>query len=358
MELIVDIKKKLHDFSLNVSFTCNNSILGVLGESGSGKSMTLKCIAGLIKPDEGKIILNGRTLFDSAKKINVPIRDRRIGFLFQNYALFPNMNVEKNIGYGLSHLSLSERNKIIDEMLDLMQIDHLRKRYPHEISGGQQQRVALARALSVNPEVLLLDEPFSALDNHLRGIMLKQMTNTLSKYKGVTLFVTHNMDEAYELCDNLIIMSNGRKSGEGNRKDIFKNPPSLACARLTGCKNISSVKYLSPGIIKAVDWNCEVRLPEVLDKRITHIGIRAHYIRMAKGEDENTFECFPVYTSETPFRRLVYLRLNDKESSKDDYDLIWDMPSEDWNELKDIPKPWKIFLDSENMIYINEEMEP
>jgi len=355
MELIVDIKKKLEDFNLSISFNCNNSILGILGESGSGKTMTLRCIAGLIKPDEGRIILNGRTLFDSEKKINVPIKDRKIGLLFQNYALFPHMNVEKNIGYGLSELPALERNKIIDEMVSMMQIEILRKRYPHEISGGQQQRVALARALAVNPEALLLDEPFSALDNNLRNIMVKQMSNTLSKYKGATLFVTHNMEEAYELCENLMIISNGTKSGEGNKKDIFKNPPSLACARLTGCTNISEVKLVSPGVIKALDWGIDLNLPESLCGKITHIGIRAHHIRLGDNEEENTFKCRPVYTCETPFRTFVYLKLNQEVKKNSDYDIILDMPSEEWNRINNRPVPFKIFLDKDNIIFINEK---
>ncbi len=357
MELIVNIKKKLHNFNLNIEFKCNNSILGLLGESGSGKSMTLRCIAGLVTPDEGKIILNGRTLFDSDTKINIPIKDRKIGFLFQNYALFPHMTVEKNISYALENLSRLERNMVVDKMLNMMQIEDLRKRYPNEISGGQQQRVALARALAVNPEVLLLDEPFSALDNHLRSIMLKQMTNTLSEYKGATLFVTHNLEEAYELCENLIIISNGKKSGHGNKRDIFKNPPSLACAKLTGCKNISEVKYISPRIIRALDWDLNINLPEHSLKNITHIGIRAHHLRLAESENENTFDCYPVHTSETPFRNLVYLKLNEKHDKIKDYNLIWDMPSEQWNMIKHEPVPWRISLGKENLIFINEKME-
>lgn len=357
MELIVDIKKKLHNFTLSVSFKCNNSILGMLGESGSGKSMTLRCIAGLVKPDEGKIILNGRTLFDSDAKINIPIKNRKIGFLFQNYALFPHMTVERNIGYALKNLPLAKRKKVIDDMLNMMQIEDLRKRYPHEISGGQQQRVALARALAVNPEVLLLDEPFSALDNHLRSIMMKQMISTLSEYKGVTLFVTHNLEEAYQLCEDLMIISNGKKCGEGNKKDIFKNPPSLACARLTGCKNISKAKFLSRGIVKALDWDLEINIPKASFENITHVGIRAHHIKLAEAQDENTFNCYPVHTSETPFRRLIYLKLNEKSTKKMDYDLIWDMPSEQWDIIKHKPVPWRISLKKENMIYINEKKE-
>lgn len=356
MELIVDIEKKLTNFNLNINFKCNNSILGILGESGSGKSMTLKCIAGLVKPDKGRIVLNGRILFDSDSGINIPIKDRKIGFLFQNYALFPHMTVEKNIGYALKYLIASERNKIIDEMLNIMKIEELRKRYPHEISGGQQQRVALARALSVNPEALLLDEPFSALDNHLRDIMLKQMSNILSKFNGETLFVTHNLQEAYELSENLIIISKGSKAGTGNKKDIFKNPPTLACAKLTGCKNISEVKMIAPGVVRALDWNCEFKLSGDAHGQITHIGIREHYIRLAETKEENTFNCYPVFTSETPFRRLVYLKLNEKNVGND-YDLIWDMPAEEWESVKSRPLPLRISIEKENIICFNEKKE-
>jgi len=177
----------------------------------------------------------------------------------------------------------------------------------------------------------------------------------LSKYKGVTLFVTHNMEEAYELCENLMIISNGKKSGEGNKKDIFKNPPSLACARVTGCTNISEVKLVSPGVIKALDWNIELKLPESLCKNITHIGIRAHHIRMAENEEDNTFLCCPVYTSETPFRTLVYLKLKVEGNKTNDYELIWDLPSEEWEKIKNTPAPWNIFLDKDNIIFINEK---
>lgn len=357
MELIVDIEKKLDNFKLKVNFTCNNSILGILGESGAGKSMTLKCIAGLVKPDKGRIVLNGRTLFDSDANINVPIKDRKIGFLFQNYALFPHMTVEKNIGYALKQLPNSERNRIVDEMLNMMQIEQLRKRYPNEISGGQQQRVALARALSVNPEALLLDEPFSALDNNLRELMLKQMSNTLSKYKGETLFVTHNLEEAYGLCENLLVISNGKKVGEGNKNDILKNPPSLACAKLTGCRNISEVKLISQGVVKALDWNCEIKLPKIKSEKITHIGIREQHIKFVEGKKENTFDCYPIYTSITPFKTLVYLKLNDKDNISGDYDLILNMPSEEWKIIKTRPLPLRILINKDNIICINEKME-
>lgn len=357
MELIVDIKKKLSDFMLNISFESKDSILGVLGESGSGKSMTLRCISGLETPDEGKIILNGRTLFDSSKNINVPIRDRNIGFLFQNYALFPHMTIEENISYALYKKSIKDRDKVTHEMLRIMQIENLKKRYPHEISGGQQQRAALARALAVSPEALLLDEPFSALDSHLKSIMLKQLSESISKFNGATLFVTHNIEEAYQLCDDLIILSKGRKTALGNKKDIFNAPPSLTAAKLLGFKNITSVKVLSKGLVEALDWGCTIKLQNNTKDNITHIGIREHLIQLTDVENYNNINCWPSFTSETPYSILIYLALNEELIENNDFHLIWEIPKEKWNKIKDTQRPWKIHLDDNNMIFINEKME-
>ena len=194
MSLEVDIIKKLQGFELKVDFKADNDILGLLGASGSGKSMTLRCIAGIETPDNGRIVLNGRVLFDSENKINIPIRERKVGFLFQNYALFPNMTVEQNIGFGLikSISKIEKANKIRKKIIDL-QLSGMEKRYPYQLSGGQQQRVALARALVVNPEILLLDEPFSALDEHLRNNMIIRLQEDLKEFKGTSIFITHNM---------------------------------------------------------------------------------------------------------------------------------------------------------------------
>ena len=178
MSLKVHIKKDYGSFKLNVDFETSHAPLAILGSSGSGKSLTLKCIAGIEKPDEGYIELNGRVLFDSEKKINLTPQQRKVGYLFQNYALFPNMNVVQNIMCGLTHYQCKkgstlkqkyeEKLRKVVEFLEFFQLKGLEKHKPHQLSGGQQQRVALARILASQPEVLLLDEPFSALDEHLR----------------------------------------------------------------------------------------------------------------------------------------------------------------------------------------------
>lgn len=354
MELYVDIQKRFEGFNLNVKFNTDGHILGLLGESGSGKSMTLRCIAGLITPDSGRIVLNGRVLFDSYKGINMPIRKRKVGFLFQNYALFPNMNVEQNIGYALNKLPKKERKAIIDECIEMMHIEDLRKRYPNELSGGQQQRAALARALAVKPEALFLDEPFSALDNHLRNIMVKQMWDTLSGYDGVTVFVTHNLEEAYQLCSKLVILSEGHEEGIGLKEDIFNNPPTVTAAKITGCKNISKAERKQDGKVAAADWKCTLSGINSEGNKITHIGIRAHYLRLASDRDLNSILCWPAYVSEMPFRKLVFMKLNGQPKSKSDYELMWDISNEEWEEIKQMPIPWKVCISPEKIILIND----
>ena len=167
MSLKVHIHSKLKGFELKVDFETNGKPMGILGASGCGKSMTLKCIAGIMTPDEGYIELRGKVLFDSKNKINLKPQDRKVGYLFQNYALFPNMTVAQNIAVGIRG-SKSEKTEVVTKMLHNFHLQGLEKRYPSQLSGGQQQRVALARILAYEPDALLLDEPFSALDAYLK----------------------------------------------------------------------------------------------------------------------------------------------------------------------------------------------
>ena len=168
MSLEVNITKKLDGFTLHVNFAARSTATAILGASGCGKSMTLRCIAGIVKPDAGRIVLDGRVLFDSAQHIDLPPQQRGVGLLFQNYALFPNMTVEQNVLCGLKAEKTSARKARCAEMLQAMRLESLAKRYPAQLSGGQQQRTALARILVGRPKILMLDEPFSALDSYLR----------------------------------------------------------------------------------------------------------------------------------------------------------------------------------------------
>ena len=356
MKLEADIVKKFKDFELKVKFEAGDSTLGLLGESGSGKSMILKCISGIETPDSGKIILNKRILFDSEKKINMPIRERRVGFLFQNYALFPNMTVEENIGFGLSKkIPQTEKQKKINKEIEIMQLKGLEKRYPYELSGGQQQRAALARAIAVEPEILLLDEPFSALDEHLRNHMIKQLKEDISEFNGITIFVTHNMEESYQLCRNIIILSHGRIDAYGDKEDIFNKPPTLSSAKLTGCKNISRVKRIDSNIFEAVDWGCRIIANEKVNFSISYVGIRAHYLELTEKyflEDTNVFDCWPAFTNETLFRTKVYIKLNDPPDVLKNYHMLCDISKEEWDLIKDKPLPWKIRINPEKIFFI------
>jgi ABC-type sulfate/molybdate transport systems ATPase subunit len=354
MELIVDIKKKLPGFLLNVKFSAGLEALGLLGASGAGKTMTLLCIAGIQKPDSGKIVLNGQVLYDSGKGINLPIRDRKIGFLFQNYALFPHMTVEENIGFGLGGLSKSQRNDIVHRQIQMIKLEDLKKRYPFQLSGGQQQRVALARALAIEPQALLLDEPFSALDDYLRNQMVKQLVETTNNYNGITLFISHNVEEVYRICGQLVVLADGQVEAHGTKESIFLNPPSLATARITGCKNFSAARWVSMGEVEALDWGVKLKASEPISTAVEHVGFRARYLKSPADIDlENVFCCWPSDTSETPFGMTVYLSLERRPIDSEDYHLQWEMPKEQWLTLKDQPLPWKVYLNPEKVILVD-----
>lgn len=355
MELLLDIKKKLPGFTLQAKFAAGADITGLLGASGAGKSMTLRCIAGLEKPDEGKIVLNGQVLFDSAKGINLPSRKRKVGFLFQNYALFPNMTVEENITFALDGKKRSENRETARKMIEMIKLQGFEKRYPYQLSGGQQQRVALARALAVEPRVLLLDEPFSALDEHLRSQMVKQLLEVLEGYQGITLFVTHNIEEIYRMAGKLVVIADGRIEAEGVKEDVFQNPPTLNAARLTGCKNFTAARLLGTGEVEALDWGVNLRVRPGWEDGVSHIGIRANYLsRAGDGDMKNVFNCWPGFVSDTPFRNTVYLTLERKPSGPGDYHLQWEMPRERWIELRDQTLPWKVCLHPEKIMMLKQ----
>lgn len=198
--LEVQIYKKLAEFDLDVSFQVEDNILGLMGASGSGKSMILKCIAGIETPDRGRIVLNNRILFDSEKKINVPIQKRNVGYMFQSYALFPNMNVYENVSVGLKARKIKDVDIVVQKVMQQFRVFELASRYPKQLSGGQRQRVALARLMAYEPDVLLLDEPFSALDEDLKEDLLQELKSELQISKPV-IFVSHDKEEVNYLCD-------------------------------------------------------------------------------------------------------------------------------------------------------------
>jgi molybdate transport system permease protein len=291
--LSVNLQKKLPDFDLEVAFTTNGQPLGILGSSGSGKSMTLRCLAGLETPTWGKIILNGRVLFDSETGINLPSRHRRIGVIFQNYALFPHLTVAQNIVFGLQNISKKERLQRVRYYLQLVELEGLENRYPHQLSGGQQQRVALARALAIQPEALLLDEPLSALDTYLRNRLEQLLSEVLLNYQGVTLFVTHKLEEAYRICDNLLVLSEGKIMALGRKEDIFERPSSFCVAQVTECKNFSRTRIIDAEHIEALDWHCILKVVEPIPHlfRIEEVEKELEQSKKAREDLQEKFNC-------------------------------------------------------------------
>ena len=251
--------------------------LGIVGESGCGKSMTLRCIAGIVKPDKGRIVLDGRVLFDSEQHIDLPPQQRGVGLLFQNYALFPNMTVEQNILCGLK----AERDKAARKarcagMLRALRLEELASRRPAELSGGQQQRTALARILVGKPKILMLDEPFSALDSYLREEVESEVGSLLAGFAGTALLVTHNRDEAYRLCRDMIVMDGGQVLRTGTTKEVFADPRSTAAARLTGCKNILPCTRVDSHSVRLAGCESLLHLAAEVPEGCTAVGIRAH----------------------------------------------------------------------------------
>ncbi len=306
MALFVDIEKRLGNFHLNVKFEAGNEVLALLGASGCGKSMTLKCIAGIETPDRGKIILDGVALFDSEKKINLPPQKRRVGYLFQQYALFPHMAVEQNIACGVKEKE--KKTETTAKMIEMMGLSGLEKKRPYQLSGGQQQRAALARILVNAPEVLLLDEPFSALDTHLRFHLERQVQKIMNDFGKTVILISHDREEAFRLSEKIAIMGNGTVETVGEKTEVFCDPKTKNGALLTGCKNISKVRKLDDTHVFAEDWGMELAVP--FAENVKYIGMRMHDILIhdkIKKYDENIVICPVVGETEEPFSYTIWL---------------------------------------------------
>ncbi len=237
--LVVDIEKRLGSFNLQVNLSVGKEVLVLFGPSGAGKTQTLNAIAGLMTPDKGMISLNNKVFFRRGQKeasTNVPARNRKVGYVFQDYALFPHFTAVENVAYPLR----GQRNaqEVAMSFLKQMRLSHVADHYPNELSGGQQQRVAIARALAAEPSILLLDEPFSALDISVRERLQKELRDLQSQLGLVVVYVTHNMEDVFAVGDRLAVVHDGRVQQVGSVAEVFRNPASETVLKVLGIRNV------------------------------------------------------------------------------------------------------------------------
>jgi molybdate transport system ATP-binding protein len=266
----VDLRQRADGFNVTVLF----------GPSGCGKTTALRCLAGLERPQRGRIEFQNDLWFDDSRRVFRLPQQRDVGFLFQDYALFPHLTVAENIGYGLSKSQTSQRRRIVADMLARFQISELAGRYPHQISGGQQQRVALARVLACRPRLLLLDEPLSALDEALRNELRRQLRDLLAEFAIPVILVTHDRVEAMSLGDRIAVMEGGSIRQEGTIADVFSRPVDLTVARIAG------IETIQPGSVLGVDNGLaavQVGPTQLLAVAPEGIGKQVHVC--IKGED-------------------------------------------------------------------------
>jgi len=358
LRLEADVAKELDGFTLEVKLAAGSGAVGLLGASGAGKSMTLRMIAGIVNPSRGRILLNGRVLFDSATGKNVPPARRKIGVVFQDYALFPRMTVAENVEFGLLGRPRKERQRLVRKELEQMHIAELADQLPAEISGGQRQRVAIARCMATEPDALLLDEPFAALDPHLRRQTEEQLRETLAGYDGAVLFVTHDMEEAFRFCSDLLVLDSGRVIASGAKHQLFERPGTVVAARLTGCKNIAAARRVDTHRIAVDAWECELETADEAPEAITHAGIRSHQIRLqGTGQEKqrrNSFPCWLVAISEAPHEMTLYLRLHCAPLAGEKAHLQADMPKEVWRSLQEQSQPWQLELEPARLLLLGE----
>lgn len=350
MGLYVDIEKKLKDMVLRVQFDTGDAdgITGILGASGCGKSMTLKCIAGIVTPDRGRIVLNGKVLFDSERHIDLKVQKRRVGYLFQNYALFPDMTVRENIRIAVQG-NTARKDSQSAKYLKLLQIEELADHDPVKLSGGQQQRAALARVLASEPDVLMLDEPFSALDYYLKELLQIELLDVLKEFQGDILMVTHSRDEVYRFCSQIHVLDRGKVVVSGQTRDVFQNPKAVAAARLTGCKNIVPVRRVDKHLLEVPEWKMHLKVNREIPDWVDCIGIRAHSLAPApkpepesETEVQNVIVCNWEKILEDPFEITGIL----KEG------IWWKVSKERWKQELEGRMPEYLELQEESILLL------
>ena len=316
--LSIDIEKQFSGFHLQMAFEAGAETLGLLGASGCGKSVSLRSIAGIETPDAGKIVVNDTVFFDRAKgkapRVNLTPQQRKTALLFQNYMLFPNLTVEQNVAAGIGRdVPAADRDTLVEQELQRFGLSGFNKRYPAQLSGGQQQRVALARMLAAKPGILMLDEPFSALDAHLKGVLEQNLVSLFDAFEGTILYVSHDIDEALRFCDRIAVVEAGHIMEISDGETLINNPQSLAGIKLGGCKNETEVTKVGPTSVHAPKWGIDLDVGRPVPDDVRAIGVRAFYVHPAKGPGPNNFRVRVDRVSDSRFERTVLLAFLDRD---------------------------------------------
>lgn len=335
--LTLTLRKRLETFVLNLELSAPAGITALFGPSGAGKSMTLACVAGLAQPDAGRIALNGDVLFDTGRKINLSPQRRSVGYVMQDYLLFPHMTVAQNIAFGLRRLPRAEKQRIVAESLARVGLSGFEARRPAELSGGQQQRVALARTLVTNPRALLLDEPFSALDEPTRARLHRDLLRLRAELDIPILFVTHNLAEAYRLADNIAVIEAGQLLQFGPPETVVYRPTSRTIAKLTGGSNFFKGRVIAQSDAETVIRVGQVQLiappAPVQAGDVIGLSIRAERVMLIRkdgpaGRRENQVQGYIVNELTDGFNYTLFLRLDDDQRlQKGGYDLEIKLPA-------------------------------
>ena len=338
MALTARIEKRFGAFQLAVDLMAETGQpLALLGASGCGKSVTLKCIAGIERPDRGRIELDGRVLFDSEAGIDLPPQRRRVGFLFQSYALFPHMTVERNVAVCLGRMDKRRRRERTAELLALLHLEDQAGLYPRQLSGGQQQRAALARILAAEPGVLLLDEPFSALDSFLKWQLEQELREVLERFPGPAVWVSHDRGEVYRNCSRVCVLEDGKSAPAASMAELMANPGTVAAARLSGCKNFAPVRPgPAPGLVEVPAWGLVLRAP--WREGAAALGLRADRVRPEEAGAVNAFPCQVVRVTEDV--SSVFAALRPEAASPGAPPLWMELAKDAWAALPDRERLW------------------
>jgi len=335
MGLSVDIRKRLGDFQLEVRFEAGQERLALLGASGCGKSVTLRCIAGVLTPDEGKIVLDGVTLFDSVAKIDLPPQRRKVGYLFQQYALFPHMTVRQNIAAAVG--DRAKRQAVTAEKLQQFRLEDAAELRPSQLSGGQQQRCALARILASGPRAIFLDEPLSALDSCLRSSLELELAEALDRFPGPVVWVSHDRGEVFRSCRQVCVMDQGRSQPVRTLEALFRCPVTEAEARLSGCENFADVIPHGHTVYLPA-WNTALDCGRTVPPDIRRIGIRAHQVALAEPQAPGALLCEVLRVVQDVFSTIVLLR--PKTTAPDAPPLRMELDRAAWRGMEDKNQVW------------------